>query len=248
MRYVSDEERIIVQNQLLKLLVAFKNICVAEGIWYSLAFGTTLGAVRHNGFIPWDTDADVFIMLPDKEKFRKAFNNHKPKGIRLIDCSLEKHCLQSHDSLVFEEKTIMGEIHLDIFQLVGAPSDKTSQNKFAKYAHYADKVIRSKYVNIYDCKPKNKPIVFLVKCMLFLIPDKILKKNIYNREYKYDFEKSDYILPLSGYGRGRECLDKVLFSKMIPVDFCGEQFDIPANYDAYLRQIYGDDYIIPKKY
>ena len=33
MRYVSDEERIIVQNQLLKLLVAFKNICVAEGIW-----------------------------------------------------------------------------------------------------------------------------------------------------------------------------------------------------------------------
>ena len=62
-----------VHGLLLKLLKAFKQICDTEKIWYTLAYGTVLGAVRHKGFIPWDADADVCIKLEDVERFRDAF-------------------------------------------------------------------------------------------------------------------------------------------------------------------------------
>jgi lipopolysaccharide cholinephosphotransferase len=248
MKELTDEEIEYVQGKLFLLLKAFRDICDSENIWYSLAFGTVLGAVRHQGFIPWDTDADVFIMLPDKESFRAAYKKHKPAGIRLIDCSTEYHCLQSHDSLVFEDEQRIGSIHLDIFQLVGAPTGHKEQNRFAKYAHYVDKILRSKYVNIADVRPNNKLKVMTVKGILALIPDPLLKRNIHNREYKYDFNDSEYLIPLSGYGRGRECLSKNLFDEMIQASFCGEKFNIPKNYDAYLRQLYGDDYMTPRRY
>lgn len=248
MRDLTDQERVYVQGRLFELVKAFRDICEKEGIWYSLAFGSVLGAVRHHGFIPWDTDADVFIKLPDKERFREAFKKNKPEGIRLVDCSIEPRCLKSHDCLEFEYGDKISGIHLDIFQLVGAPSDPKEQKKYMKYAHYTDKIIRSKYVNIHDSRPKNKKKVFIVKCFLFFVPDSLLKRNIHNRETKYSYDDSEYLMALSGYGRGRECIPRRIFDETIKEEFCGELFNIPKDYDAYLRQIYGDNYMTPIQY
>ena len=55
----------------LELLCAFDKMCRDAGLVYSLAGGTLLGAVRHKGFIPWDDDADLFMLRPDYEKFLK---------------------------------------------------------------------------------------------------------------------------------------------------------------------------------
>lgn len=244
----SDSNVKYIQDKLLELLLAFKNVCERSGIWYSLAFGSVLGAVRHGGFIPWDTDADVFIRLPDVEIFRNAFNKFKPNGIRLKDISKEPKCLQSHDSLVFENEDFNFDIHLDIYQLVGAPEKETEQALYTKYAHYIDKIIRSKYVNIRYCKNRNKIKVAIVKFLLAFVPDIILKENIRKRETRYSFENSSYLMPLCGYGKSRECLPRKLILESTTKNFCGYEFNIPQNYDAYLRRIYGDDYMIPKKY
>lgn len=237
-----------IQNKLFELLIAFKSVCDKENIWYSLAFGSVLGAVRHKGFIPWDTDADVFIRLPDKDKFREAFNKNKPNGIKLKDISKEKHCLQSHDSLIFENNDFDFDIHLDVFQLVGAPENEKEQTIYIKYAHYIDKIIRSKYVNIRYCKHQNKWKVFLIKCLLAPIPDKLLKRNIYKRETKYPYETSKYVMPLCGYGRSKECLPKDLILESTLTEFNSTMFNIPLNSDLYLKRIYGEDYMTPKKY
>lgn len=49
------------QMELLKILVEFDKFCKEHGLSYSLAYGTLLGAVRHQGFIPWDDDVDIMM-------------------------------------------------------------------------------------------------------------------------------------------------------------------------------------------
>lgn len=56
----------------LEMLVEVDRICKKCGIKYNIIAGTLLGAVRNGGFIPWDDDADVAMLRPEYEKFRKA--------------------------------------------------------------------------------------------------------------------------------------------------------------------------------
>lgn len=51
-----------------------KTICDARGIPYSLYGGTLLGAVRHNGFIPWDDDIDIAVFDDDFKTLENAIN------------------------------------------------------------------------------------------------------------------------------------------------------------------------------
>lgn len=53
----------------LHLLHVFDAVCREHGLTYVLSQGSMLGAVRHNGFIPWDDDLDVAMPRKDYEKF-----------------------------------------------------------------------------------------------------------------------------------------------------------------------------------
>ena len=65
-----------IQEQSVKILYALDSICRQEGIKYFLAYGTLLGAVRHNGFIPWDDDIDVMMPREDYERFEEYCINN----------------------------------------------------------------------------------------------------------------------------------------------------------------------------
>ena len=47
----------------LDVLQAIDGFCRREGLRYSLACGTMLGAVRHRGYIPWDDDIDIYMVF-----------------------------------------------------------------------------------------------------------------------------------------------------------------------------------------
>lgn len=56
----------------LELLQEADRICKKCNIHYNIIAGTLLGAVRHDGYIPWDDDADIALLREEYEKFRKA--------------------------------------------------------------------------------------------------------------------------------------------------------------------------------
>jgi lipopolysaccharide cholinephosphotransferase len=64
---VSDCELAKLKRCVLSILLDFVSVCDKYGINYFLAFGTLLGAVRHNGFSPWDDDIDVIVPVEEMD-------------------------------------------------------------------------------------------------------------------------------------------------------------------------------------
>lgn len=76
------EKTLLRRVQLTQLEIAkeIKRVCEENGIRYFLDAGTFLGAVRHEGFIPWDDDMDIGMLRSDYEKFcRIAPEKLKPE-------------------------------------------------------------------------------------------------------------------------------------------------------------------------
>lgn len=68
-----------IQMVQLEMLLEVDRICKKCNIKYNIIAGTLLGAIRHGGFIPWDDDADVALLRPEYEKFRKAVKTELDK-------------------------------------------------------------------------------------------------------------------------------------------------------------------------
>ncbi len=70
--FLSQEETEAVQQVLLSMMDDIHRVCRDNGLQYVLTGGCALGAVRHQGFIPWDDDIDVCLPRRDYDRFRQC--------------------------------------------------------------------------------------------------------------------------------------------------------------------------------
>ena len=77
----------------LEILKEIDRICRKYNIKYALDSGTLLGAVRHQGFIPWDDDADVSMTRKNYEAFVRAAKKELPGNMELVMPGDDRGCL-----------------------------------------------------------------------------------------------------------------------------------------------------------
>lgn len=131
---LSEAELRAVQLVELEMLVEVDRICKKCKIRYNIIAGTLLGAIRHGGYIPWDDDADVAMLRPEYEKFRKTckteldnsrfyFQDHRnTEGYRWGYGKLRRKntlFLREHQEHMPYEQGIF----IDIFPLDGVPDN-----------------------------------------------------------------------------------------------------------------------------
>lgn len=247
------------QKEELKVAKEFKRICELLGINYFLDYGSLLGAVRHQGFIPWDDDMDFGMMRSDYEKFI-----HEAPG--LLD---EKFFLQTYQSdaeygapyaklrlngtKFIEGSLVKNNAHKGIFIDI-FPYDDVNPNGLMwklcciKLTYYRFVMrIKNRYTPWIDKK-------FNLVLFILYIP-LIICSWFYNRNKLFDMycnqvnkvkkNGCQYIFPQDGDICGKVVLPKSFFNTYTSIKFEDTNFMVPTKYDGVLTHYYGNYMQLP---
>ena len=245
-----------IQQESLKILIEVDAFCERNGIRYSLAYGTMIGAVRHKGFIPWDNDIDIYMPRPDYDRFCKSFRSDRYGIISSHDpgCYINYcHIFDDRDT-VFHSTFALAEgfhggVWIDVFPLDGAPDD---------HAEFEAKMLKmSKDFNKLQYLRKASTGLSFIKnaygwkelCILsfyhFLTPTKrVIKKTtekLRREAQEYPFGTTgrwtDYSCIYVGDDNFHHLED---WDHIGHFEFEGRPFRMLKDYDRILRRRYGD--------
>lgn len=79
------------QMRMLDILFEIDTICKKHNIPYFLYGGTLLGAIRHQGFIPWDDDLDIAMCRKDYDNLMKILPTELPNNLALQTNDTDKN-------------------------------------------------------------------------------------------------------------------------------------------------------------
>lgn len=129
---IEGENTEALQSILLGMMKDIDRACVSHGIDYTLSGGTLLGAVRHDGFIPWDDDIDINMTREGYERFVSVFDEemgrdywlHRPEvsknyGLGLARIRKKGTVLKCRDDYLSDECGIP----IDIFIYEDVPNN-----------------------------------------------------------------------------------------------------------------------------
>jgi lipopolysaccharide cholinephosphotransferase len=239
-----------VQLELFQLLRIVDRICRKHNIQYWLDGGTLLGAVRHTGFIPWDDDVDICLMKEDYDKLLPLLDQESKKKSNIFLYFYKKEVrywsdyLGSTRILIGSDESDIHPCRIDIFPMKSIPqSDEQKDRKITDVANY---FVRGKV---------KYPKRFNKKYIKSDLKEALNKK----REFM-DYFNNDYMLSCNNksldslitYSFGdsivNRCRKYYLYSDIFPlkeIEFEGQKFYCPNNYNQYLTILYGDYMTLP---
>ena len=234
------------QMRMLEILLEVDKICKRHDIPYWLSSGTLIGAMRHDGFIPWDDDLDIEMMRKDYLRLMKVLPDELPEWLALQNDETDPNYfffyakVRDRRSRMLEQNgydRIWKEqgIYIDILPMELHPiwtqklTEKTVGHMYKIWRTSTDDAKAIKSVRrIFDF---NKHVVFpclratLFTFSSFHFPLKTITSGMgipfHNPRY------ADEIFPLT------------------PHVFEGHQLPVPHDADAHLRHLFGDYMKLP---
>ena len=247
---------------IIDVLSVFIRICEAQGLRYFCAGGTAIGAVRHQGMIPWDDDIDVFMPRPDYDRFLRLAAQSMPEGYEVLSpyatkdypMYFAKMCNARTTLLENERIPCVFGLYIDIFPLDGACDDVETcyreKRRFKRLMNKLEAVSThnsfGEYVGLLTKRREwgrfaVKTVAFC--CRLWL--RRWLLKQMDSIAYGHDYALSSRVVTYSGAYQRQEIYPKAWLETPQMFAFEGIMVNLPHDYDAYLRHFFGDYMTLP---
>lgn len=255
-----------IQKRIYDVFIEFDRVCQELNLDYTLSFGTLLGAVRHEGFIPWDDDIDVIMKRDDYEVFLRKAPNYLDKKYFLQTHDTDKYYyfpfakIRNDEYLMKEEATAHLDMNhgvwIDIFPYDAVPDDQDAQDKqFDQVQKYTN--LLNFFLYMYVTGHERK-IVQIIKKIIIGFNRKFYKVNFMlnywykKREHwirKYDKIKTKELsLVTFRYKDKNKYYDRFIkrtdFDTYIELKFENGLYPAFENYHEILTNVYGD-YMTP---
>lgn len=233
----------------IEIIREVKNIFEKNNIKYFSAAGTLLGAERHKGYIPWDTDADFEIPITDYFKAIDLLKEKLHDKYKVFDHN------DDHDyKLLFFRVGIMGLpdefIHVDFFPLIGVKNSVKSQKKLFNKTNRINKLYEIKKTSIKevlkDERYKVRIFKLIIKAPLFFIPSFIFHKKIHKIYLQNNYKESDLVANIHSRYELNHVLPKKLFSNINLIEFESLYLPAPLEHIHILEKLYDKYMTIPE--
>lgn len=251
MEEIDDKKLRELQIDILKAVTEF---CDAHDIGYWLDFGTLIGAVRHNDYIPWDDDIDISMLRKDYDKFMRTFNAENSR-YKFNSYELDKSFGFPYGK-VLDTTTVLYEpskercavklsVNIDVFPYDNAPVDKKQVARMQK---------RRDRLSILETARKHRGkarggilrriAVALLSCFAKMFPRDYFLKRIVKNAKKYSGTETGYVSDFAGSFTYFTC-ERSKYENTVSCRFGDRSYKIPEAYDQTLRSIYGDYMQLP---
>lgn len=248
------------QQVSFEILKRIKGLCDKLGLKYVLAWGTLIGAIRHHGFIPWDDDVDIMMPRPDHDKLihymlthkeeiapLQVFNSETCKDYPYLLTRISDSRYVVHTD---NEKDFGLGVFVDIYIEEGAGNSKEQALSILNKTHGLVSLLflstRQRYVFGLTKGWKKRLIKIPAFVYAHLMGKNYFKRQIMSYVDAADYANSSWVADITWATHPeKEVFPKTIFDNFIEVEFEGEKFRAPKDYDKVLRQVYGDYMQLP---
>lgn len=246
-----------IQLESLRILKDIDAVCKREGISYWLVFGSLIGVVRHQGFIPWDDDLDIAMPRADYERFLACFDR-APELVKYVPVTpkpgLRRPFLITRVSnpefkMIGEYGDEVDELgtFIDIYPLDGLANSKEEalERKNAAFKLHCEYLRACNFdCNNRDANP-GKRLAKRAQSLMLGNPDKYLKR-LYDLCLERKFDDCKFVgIPMWSDPSVTEIFERPWFDQTEYMKFEDMDVPVPAGYDAMLKDAFGDYMQLP---
>lgn len=237
----------------LGVLKAIDTYCEENGITYSLACGTLLGAIRHKGYIPWDDDIDIYLLREDYEKLVRDFPDSYKGHYKLVSLERDRQW-DIPFAKAYDERTVMEElidipvkigVNIDVYPIDDVPDNETTwlrYNRKRRIYHWIRALMRMKAGGRSFWKDS---ILTISKVLTWFISQRSFAEFLDRYSQKNNGKSYHYVFECAQGMLQKKRFRKELFSSIVEVPFEDAHFKAFEHSDEYLKNAYGDYMQLP---